>query len=209
MTIQSHAGYRFLLNLLGWDSLSIEGFFGRDWILQVPKNRDRAPSQAGCTSFPPPPRRRDGSAPSPASLCFAAFWPCWKNPCGRREQNIHRPAILGYQDVPGIWPTNFHGYWWCGLSDMAGICRNAHSWHQHDVENHTDLNSPKESRRRSSSGAPKTKKGLVGKANNPGNQMILLSLLASKQLHVVWKKYEKYAVRMASYKLQPHKLLSF
>lgn len=39
--------------------------------------------------------------------------------------------------------------------------------------------------------------------------MILLSLLASKQLHVVWKKYEKYAVRMASYKLQPHKLLSF
>ena len=77
---------------------------------------------------------------------------------------------------------------------------------------HMDLNSPKESGRRSSSGALKTKKGLVGKADNqghPGNQMILVSLLASKQLHVVWKKYEKYAVRMASYKLQPHKLLSF
>jgi len=79
-------------------------------------------------------------------------------------------------------------------------------------QNHTDLNSPKESGRRSSSGAPKTKKGLVGKADNqghPGNQMIFVSLLASKQLHVVWKKYEKYAVRMASYRLQPHKLLSF
>ena len=93
LAIQSHAGYRFLINLLGWDSLSIKGFFWRGLNPPSPEKSWQGSITGGMYIFSTSPTAQRWFS---TFTGFAAFRPCWKNQCGRREQNIHRPAILGY-----------------------------------------------------------------------------------------------------------------